>query len=390
LSESSRDGWLLTKTHFTFSPINSLHTVDITQLKLQSLSVHNNIVPAIEHNLVTDLLLLNLSSAFTTVNHSVLLSVLNKRFSITDTAHNWFRSYFASHTQSFLFGGHQTIPAPVDCGVPYGLAQGPFQFLCYTEDVCTDFDHHGVQHYTFADDMRVYVSGTCIEANAMRRKLADCFSDAAAWCASRRLQLNSDKSHVIWFASRANLRLIASHKLSVNCDSHAVQPSRSVRDLGVQLDDELSMVQHVSSVTRTYVYHVRRLRQVRRYVGEDAAVQQMLAFIISRLDYCTSVLAGVTSDDDCTSTTSADCSCQTNLQPAASRPRHTSATATAMAAGTGADYFRVVRILASYHLTRHRRSAAARPLCDDLGCVAKVHLITFRQGYTQNLATAFS
>jgi hypothetical protein len=81
-------------------------------------------------------------------------------------------------------------------------------------------------------------------------KLADCYTDAAAWCASRRLQLNSDKADVIWFAWLANLRRIASHELSVNSDSHAVHPSRSVRDLGVQLDDELSMVQHVSSITR--------------------------------------------------------------------------------------------------------------------------------------------
>jgi hypothetical protein len=93
----------------------------------------------------------------------------------------------------------------------------------------------------------------------MRRKLAGCFRDTAAGCASRRLQLNRDKSDVIWFASRANLRRIASHELSVSCDSHAVQPSRSLCDLGVQLDDELSMVQHVSSVTRVCFYHIRRL-----------------------------------------------------------------------------------------------------------------------------------
>ena len=96
--------------------------------------------------------------------------------------------------------------------------------------------------------MQVYVSGTCNEVNSMCRKLTGSFSDAAAWYASRRPQLNSDKSDVIWFASRANLSRLASHELSVNCDSHTVQLSCSVHDLEVQLDDELSMVQHVSSV----------------------------------------------------------------------------------------------------------------------------------------------
>jgi hypothetical protein len=63
-----------------------------------------------------------------------------------------------------------------------------------------------------------------------------------------------------------------------------VQPSRSVRDHGVQLGDELSMVQHVSSVTGTCSYHIRHLREIRRYVGEDAAVQMVLALVTSRLD----------------------------------------------------------------------------------------------------------
>jgi hypothetical protein len=149
--------------------------------------------------------------------------------------------------------------------VPQDTAQGPLQFLCYA-GVNTVFDHHGVQHHTFADDKQVYVSGTRNELNSMRRNLADCFGDTTA---SRRLQLSSDESDVIWFASRANRNRLASNDLLVNCDTQTEQPSRSMRDVGVQLDDELSMVQHVSSVTRTRFHH--SLRQILHYVGEGAA-----------------------------------------------------------------------------------------------------------------------
>jgi hypothetical protein len=54
--------------------------------------------------------------------------------------------------------------------------------------------HHGAQHLIFADDKQVYVSDACNEVNSLYRKLADCFSDASAWCPLRQLQLNSDKS----------------------------------------------------------------------------------------------------------------------------------------------------------------------------------------------------
>ena len=159
MSESSQDGWLLTIA-------NSFHLFPNKQSAYRChystetvvLSVHNDIVRATDRNLVTGLLLLDLRLAFDTVNHSVLLSVLSKRFSITDTAPNWFQSYLAKRTQSFLYADHQTIPAPVDCGMSQGSAQGPFHFLCYAQDVYTVFDHRDVQYHTFADDMQAYVS----------------------------------------------------------------------------------------------------------------------------------------------------------------------------------------------------------------------------------------
>ena len=66
-----------------------------------------------------------------------------------------------------------------------------------------------------------------------------------------------------------------------------------MRDLGVLLDSELTMKQHVNQVARNCFYQLRRLRQIRRYAGQDVAMQLVLALILSRLDYCNSVLAGL-------------------------------------------------------------------------------------------------
>jgi len=68
---------------------------------------------------------------------------------------------------------------------------------------------------------------------------------------------------------------------------------KSVRDLGVQLDTELSMKTHVSKVASSCFYQLRRLRQITRLVGQEVAAQLVSAFILSRLDYCNSVLAGL-------------------------------------------------------------------------------------------------
>ena len=72
-----------------------------------------------------------------------------------------------------------------------------------------------------------------------------------------------------------------------------VQPVSVVRDLGVLLDAELSMRQHVNKVAATCFYQLRRLRQVRRRTGQEVTTQLILALVTSRLDYCNSVLAGL-------------------------------------------------------------------------------------------------
>ena len=66
-----------------------------------------------------------------------------------------------------------------------------------------------------------------------------------------------------------------------------------VRDLGVLLDSELTLKQHISKVASCCYYHIRRLRQVSRFVSRDVMMQLTSAFILSRLDYCNSILAGL-------------------------------------------------------------------------------------------------
>jgi hypothetical protein len=72
-----------------------------------------------------------------------------------------------------------------------------------------------------------------------------------------------------------------------------VKPSKVVRDLGVLLDSELTLKQHISKVASCCYYHIRRLRQVSRFVSRDIMMQLTSAFILSRLDYCNCILAGL-------------------------------------------------------------------------------------------------
>ena len=83
-----------------------------------------------------------------------------------------------------------------------------------------------------------------------RRRLETCVKSLWDWCSSRRLQLNQDKTELIWFDSRANLvRLRQLDVMSLNL--FAVEPVDSVQDLGVILDSELSMRVHINRMSST-------------------------------------------------------------------------------------------------------------------------------------------
>jgi len=95
---------------------------------------------------------------------------------------------------------------------------------------------------------------------------------------------------MIWFGSRSNLAKLQRINLSVQVGTSNIQPSSVVRDLGVYMDSELTMKEHVAKIATACFYHIRRLRQVRRRIGWEITQQLVLALIMSRLDYCNSVL----------------------------------------------------------------------------------------------------
>ena len=118
-----------------------------------------------------------------------------------------------------------------------------------------------------------------------------CFLYVSAWCAPKSLQLNATKTEVLWFGTPANLRKIPPGGGAIRAGSCNIDPATVVRNLGVMIDAELSMHEHVSCVTRACFFHLRRLRSVRVLLGRDVTVRLVTALVFSRLDYCNAVLA---------------------------------------------------------------------------------------------------
>ena len=148
------------------------------------LCVHNSIVCAVDQKRMVALVLLDLSAAFDTVDHATLLTVLQRRFGVCDTALAWLQSYLSDRTQKFLVDGVMSLPINVNCSVPQGSVFGPVQFITYTEDVIAVFKKHGVGHHLYADDKQAYLDVYVQDIDKARSTLQDCIADVRSWCSS--------------------------------------------------------------------------------------------------------------------------------------------------------------------------------------------------------------
>jgi len=125
--------------------------------------------------------------------------------------------------------------------------------------------------YIYADHKQAYVSVPVYNVSLAHQTLEHCISDTTSWCASRRLQLNAAKTELIWFRSRKMLAKLTDSDLTLDTSTTVICPSKSVRDLGVHLDSELTMKTHILKVVSCCYHQLRRIRHVQRFVGQDVA-----------------------------------------------------------------------------------------------------------------------
>ena len=104
------------------------------------------------------LLLLDLSAAFDTVDHRILLARLSDWFGTDGKAHAWFKSYVSGRMQFFAIGSSRSSSLRLNCGVPQRSLLSPILYLIYVEPLGDIMGHLNVSFYFYANDTQLYVS----------------------------------------------------------------------------------------------------------------------------------------------------------------------------------------------------------------------------------------
>jgi len=141
------------------------------------LKVLDSVYMAANDKQVTVLIGLDLSAAFDTVNHGILLERLQSEFSIRGTPLAWLQLYLEGRTQFVKLGGHQSPFVKLEVGIPQGSVLGLLLYTVYCSPVGDIITDHGVHYHQYADDTQLHLAMSVDNTAAGLAVLAACTAD---------------------------------------------------------------------------------------------------------------------------------------------------------------------------------------------------------------------
>ena len=273
-----------------FSPSQSAyrphHSTETALLKIS-----NDILLALDSGNVSLLTLLDLSAAFDTIDHTILLNRLQYSYGISHTALSWFRSYLTERTQSVFVNNLNSSSEELLYGVPQGSVLGPVLFVLYTQPLASLIQSHSPEHQSFADDTQLELSTPPENINPAISSLELCITDIRIWMLENKLKLNDEKTEAV-LCSSSFKSLPSTTPTSLTVGSTDIPFSSTARNLGFHFSKDMSISTHVQTVCRKAYIDLRRISYIRHLLSEDATKTFLSAFVLSKLDYCNSLFSG--------------------------------------------------------------------------------------------------
>jgi len=233
---------------------------------------------------------LDLSAAFDTIEHDILLERLKSVFGISGTVLRWLESYLSEREQTVVAGGERSKSVRCTFGVPQGSVLGPFLFSAYVSPIADVIASHGVQFHQYADDTQLYLA---IKSATDLAQLEECTIAVRDWFTINGMLLNPDKSEVLLVASKSNAAKFSLGSC-IRVAGSDIAYSVQLKSLGVTLDQKLSFDQHISQIVKVSNFNICALRRIRPMLNRTVANTIACSIVHTRLDYCNSLLYGAT------------------------------------------------------------------------------------------------
>ena len=271
------------------SAYKEYHSTETALLKVLS-----DIRLDIDAQKVTLLVMLDLSAAFDTIDHAILLEILKKKVGLSGTALQWVQSYISNRYQCVQVKGKLSKRTELEYGVPQGSCLGPILFLIYASLLFDVMAKHLPNAHGYADDHQIYLSFKPTDQVSQEdalQSIQDCISDVRKWMLANKLKINDGKTEFMMIGSKHNLNKLNINSIKIG--DTEIKPVTSLRNLGAMIDENLSMEHQITKTCSTAFYHIRNIRHIRKYLDVKSTETMVHAFITNKLDYCNSLLYGL-------------------------------------------------------------------------------------------------
>ena len=257
------------------------------------LKISNDILWDMETQSITSLVALDLSAAFDTVDHEILLSILSSKYRVKSNALKWFDQYLRPRSFKVTVNGVYSKDRDLTVSVPQGSCVGANIFNLYCSPL-QDMLPDDLQLSGFADDHSVrktFKAGNTDEETTTISKLESSLLSIKQWMDQARLKMNPSKTEFIYIGNAPQLCKCITNSIDVAGD--LILRSDVIRYLGVWLDATLNFKLHVTKKCKAAMVNFIRIRGIHHLLTEEATSSLVLSQCVSHLDYCNAALYGL-------------------------------------------------------------------------------------------------
>ena len=221
---------------------------------------------------------IDLSKAFDTVNHQILLDKL-EHYGIRGHALALFKSYLSNRNQYVHLDKCKSQTRPISCGVPQGSVLGPLFFLLFINDLPNCCSNGKIR--LFADDTTIFFHTNSIDEVILTGKVI--MTELTNWFKANKLTLNTDKSSFTLFKS--SKKVIPNIPEHIDFLNQKILRTSHIKFLGVTLDENLTWNQHINEICSKLkrLFHI--FYNIRKYLTEDNIKTIYYALVYSRIKY---------------------------------------------------------------------------------------------------------
>lgn len=251
------------------------------------IKVIDDLKQALDRKELSILVLLDFSKAFDKVDHILLVSIL-KSLSLSDNVTGWFKDYLTERKLVVKMEERTAAGSMLRRGIPQGSTLSALLFSLFINRLSESI--HFCKYMLYADDVQIYLHGTQAEIYEMVNKVNSDLQTISIWCNEHGLSLNLNKCQAMLIGnSRVTDKVKEFGLPRVTLNDVALPYVKSVKSLGVIIEDTLKWDKQVQNVCRKVSFAIYRLRNCPIPLSQSLRKILAQSLIQPQLNYCSSV-----------------------------------------------------------------------------------------------------